>query len=386
MTRSAVVRLCMSCVLVPLAAFAQGRPGGGGTANQTVISSARANATGGVDIAGQNLCIAPTVTLDGGTLSVVSATATAVSATLPAGKAPGTYLLSVSCGVAPTASDVFDFTLGAVGPTGPVGPVGPVGATGVTGPSGPQGLTGQTGATGAIGPVGPQGATGPAGPGAPVRTVYDASGKTVGEVIDVAGGLALAYVKLLLPNSGDYVVLKATSGGLAQGITPQMIFFDPNGNLQGFNPSQPAVFFKEADCSGDAYVLNGFNAQSQLTKYQALILTGTIPTQLPQTPPDPNCPRPNNADVELYTQLSDACAVIVDPGKPSITFKGVYGQVTGPNLYAGGGSSCVAPPPGVTVGVPTSPVPNVIGPFGAFSVFQRTQNLSLSYTPPFVVK
>src|SRR5438132_7847156 len=129
-------------LLSAVTVFAQGRPGSGG-APQAVIGSA--SATGGtLHATGQNLCSAPTVSLNGVGLTPSNATPTSFDVSV-AGVTPGSYLLSVSCGSAPTASADFDVTLGAVGPQGPIGLQGPAG------PPGPQGIQG------AVGPPGPTG-------------------------------------------------------------------------------------------------------------------------------------------------------------------------------------------------------------------------------------
>jgi len=126
-----------------------------------------------------------------GALSITSADATLIVASLPTGIVPGDYLLTVSTGNGQSQNDEYDLTLGAVGPTGatgdtgpagpqgpagadgavgetgpqgPVGPAGPQGPIGLTGPAGPQGLAGADGAVGATGPQGPQGPVGPEGP------------------------------------------------------------------------------------------------------------------------------------------------------------------------------------------------------------------------------
>ncbi len=152
----------------------------------------------------------PQVTLSGVSLAVVSSSDTSITAAVPAGLAPGSYLLVVtnsrtrlpglfaaSIGleqaaqgpagpqgpagsVGPAGPMGLQGTAGAQGPagaagavgpagtTGPVGPSGQAGATGPTGPAGTMGLAGPAGSTGAIGPQGAVGATGPQGlPGAP---------------------------------------------------------------------------------------------------------------------------------------------------------------------------------------------------------------------------
>jgi len=89
-------------------------------------------------------------------LAIILLTPTRIEAALPAGIAPGTYLLTLTVGKQKDKaggsedrlSDEFWVTLGAQGPTGPQGPAGPAGATGQ------QGLAGPVGATGPQGPPG----------------------------------------------------------------------------------------------------------------------------------------------------------------------------------------------------------------------------------------
>ena len=76
--------------------------------------------------------------------STVSATydqaAQTISATVPAGLDPRTYLLAIDKSGNPLAW--ADVTIGAAGPPGPSGPQGPAGATGPQGPQGPPGPEG----------------------------------------------------------------------------------------------------------------------------------------------------------------------------------------------------------------------------------------------------
>jgi IPT/TIG domain-containing protein len=75
----------------------------------------------------------PVVTFNGTPLTVLTATPNHIEATLPAGLAPGGYLLTVSRGPATTQFDAFNVTLGAAGPQGPTGPTGPPGPQGAAG-------------------------------------------------------------------------------------------------------------------------------------------------------------------------------------------------------------------------------------------------------------
>jgi hypothetical protein len=97
--------------------------------------------------------------------SVYNSASKDITATLPANVAwiPGSYRLMVSFGSGTAGTDVFEFTVGAVGPkgdTGTKGDKGEKGDTGNTGAPGSQGATGNTGAQGATGNTGAAGASG----------------------------------------------------------------------------------------------------------------------------------------------------------------------------------------------------------------------------------
>lgn len=88
---------------------------------------------------------------------IVSTDGTRLTALMPEGWTPGSYLLYVVNGQAAQQSTRFEVTLGAVGPAGTAGAPGATGATGEMGPMGPQGFPG---AKGDKGDPGPQGASG----------------------------------------------------------------------------------------------------------------------------------------------------------------------------------------------------------------------------------
>ena len=145
-------------------------------------------------ITGENFgTLKPVVTLDLIPLTVVSFGSTAVTALLPAGLTPGTYLLTLQQNGQKFRVAEFDVALGAIGPQGekgdpgapglpgPVGPSGPTGPVGPVGASGPVGPVGPSGPTGPVGPVGPQGPQGaPGTPGSGSSDVYSITGPSVG--------------------------------------------------------------------------------------------------------------------------------------------------------------------------------------------------------------
>jgi hypothetical protein len=118
--------------------------------------------------------VKPSVNLGTTSLNVVSFSDKTITAALPSGISPGSFLLSVVNG-GTHLSGLFVAEIGPIqGPPGPqgvagsAGPQGTKGLTGAAGPIGPQGLAGSPGAQGPAGPTGPQGQTGVIGPaGAP---------------------------------------------------------------------------------------------------------------------------------------------------------------------------------------------------------------------------
>src|ERR1700724_68134 len=114
------------------------------TANNTVLSMTGTN----LQPDGKNTVVAQ---LDNMSLTLTSASASSLSATLPANLPPGSYHLLVSTNgnvndAGHTAD--LDVTLGTTGPRGAPG------ATGAQGPVGPMGSQGPKGDTGAQGPTG----------------------------------------------------------------------------------------------------------------------------------------------------------------------------------------------------------------------------------------
>lgn len=159
---------------------------------QLAIASANPDlALGTVTLSGANFTDrsdpAPRVWINRVPVAIQSATDTQVVVGLPAGLAPGSYLVEMTRtngnGGASTNGPRYGaitLTIGAVGATGLQGPQGiqgPQGPQGIQGPAGPKGDTGgigpagakgDTGAEGPPGPQGPQGALGPQGPAGPI--------------------------------------------------------------------------------------------------------------------------------------------------------------------------------------------------------------------------
>ncbi len=89
---------------------------------------------------------APTVVVNGQTLTLVSWTNTTIVAKLPLNLNPGTYELTVTNSQLNSA--VLDLAYGAIGPQGPMGLQGVMGPQGTQGPQGIQGLQGPQGPPG----------------------------------------------------------------------------------------------------------------------------------------------------------------------------------------------------------------------------------------------
>lgn len=247
-------------------------------------------------------------------LSVTGQSATQLVATLPAGLASGDYTLYVQIGSSRTNSTSSIVTLGAVGPTGAQGPVGATGATGTTGaagaqgaqgvagPAGPQGLKGDTGAAGAAGPqglkgdvgatgaqgakgdtgaqgvqglqgptgpqgpagpaggpTGPQGPQGPMGPaGGPALQLVDANGVVVGSTYSASYGTGLVIARI---NSERIIV---PFGWATPGMPGPSLAVGTTGYLA----------FTSTDCTGPAYIVNGWSNLPGASKPSALYPSG----------------------------------------------------------------------------------------------------------------
>ena len=169
----------------------------------------------------------------------------------------------------------------------------------------------------------------------------------------IAGGYGGASIKYLL-STGGFVVLQASSMALA----------NPGASGTGLFGK---VYFKESDCSGDAYLTLGpATIANQLTRQQAMVLTSPVFG----TPPSPfgNCPMgPIMFDGWLYVTDTSACPVFYFPGAPtnSVTFSAVYAP--GPT-----GTNCVplSGPPQGTV----------------FQAFHRVEDLTAKFPPPYLVQ
>ena len=240
-----------------------------------------------------------------------------IIATLPAGQAPGAYLLSIfntnndllastnfnlsCCGSGPEGPPGVKGDTGATGLQGPAGPAGgprgaagprglkgeegdkgakgdrgAIGATGRQGPTGPRGPKGDRGGgegpTGATGPAGPPGTNGPAGP-------TGATGPTGPPGQGGGGSSQYGYVYNV---SAETVAIEAPvpfsdNGILTSGIThapgdPGVAFtsagdYKVTFSVSGTEPSQFALFLNGAMVTGTIY---GSGAGTQQNTGQAI--------------------------------------------------------------------------------------------------------------------
>jgi len=154
----------------------------------TIVNAAENSAGTQIVISGTGLGSTPlAVTLGAANLTVSTYSDTSITANLPPGTVPGTYLLTVQAG---KNSASFEVALGQIGP------VGPAGATGAQGPAGP---------------------TGPQGSPATIPANLD----TLSRALSTNGGTAFGYNKISAAcpnmNIGD-VLLSVNSYG--QGALP----------------------------------------------------------------------------------------------------------------------------------------------------------------------
>lgn len=244
--------------------------------------------------------------------------------TLPAGQAPGTYLLAIynanndlldstnvtlsCCGGGAAGAPGLKGDTGATGlqgppgtPGGPPGPIGPKGLKGDKGSKGDRGATGATGREGPIGPkgpagdrhgpVGPAGATGATGPagangeigpaGATGETGSTGATGPAGPPGQGGGGSSqYAYIYNV---SAEVVAIEATvafsnNGILTSGITHAPgnagVAFTVAGDykvtfsVSGVEPGQFAIFINGAMVAGTVY---GSGAGTQQDNGQAII-------------------------------------------------------------------------------------------------------------------
>jgi IPT/TIG domain len=168
-----------------------------------VFNAAADMSNGQLTIEGANFPRDPHVVLNNQDLTITSASATTIVATLPPAilATPGSYALTLE---RPRHSLIAPFvvTIGAVGPMGPAGPVGP---------QGPQGAVGPQGAQGAQGPQGPAGNTAP-------PTVFGATFAGGVSPGTLAPGAGTTLARLTLP-AGDYVIHAVVTGTMATADT-----------------------------------------------------------------------------------------------------------------------------------------------------------------------
>ena len=198
----------------------------------------------------------------------------------------------------------------------------------------------------------------PAQPGPPwsqPQSVVDATGKVVGEVI--GGGISSALIKYTLA-SGDSVVLSTTPQELSNlGVVPLAT-----------SPTNARVYFREADCSGDAYVTQGLTPTMQFTRHQAMVLQNFFLTP----PSPPACPFGPLRSDWLFVSDSLACPYNAFVPGNAITFLAYYGG--GPSPLPG-----CAPIPGAGLSVPPALPP-------LFTIYKRVEDLAAKFKTPFSIQ
>ena len=226
---------------------------------QLIIAAAAADpATSTITIVGTNFGAGGTVTLNLATVAVLFWSPTQITASLPTGLAPGTYLLTVAQGAAATQRDVFNLTVGAVGPKGEKGDKGDPGEQGVKGDPGDPGVkgdkgekgdtgaAGERGSTGAQGPAGPAGPAGPQGPAGPAGTGITSLASLDG--IPCSIGTATGTVELTIANDGAValrcVVPEEPPDGSCSADAPQTAGSSEAAMAFAFQ-SQPLAFTRQ---------------------------------------------------------------------------------------------------------------------------------------------
>jgi hypothetical protein len=197
------------------------------------------------------------VRLAGRTLKVLLAKPRQITAALPPGIAPGSYLLVVSLRDGGRKSNSFAVTIGAVGPPGRQGQKGDRGDPGPAGPAGIQGPEGPKGAEGQTGPAGPQGPPGIVGAFDSLAGLPCTRGGVVGSIVLLYATNGDASLRCVLPDvpppppsptpstpavlllnevnpnivdiagTRDLIELEVVSAGNLQNITVQMRFTSP---------------------------------------------------------------------------------------------------------------------------------------------------------------
>jgi hypothetical protein len=244
---------------------------------QNVITSAVVDRMGGLVLLTGQFGWNPSVTIQGMTVHVASASPQMMVVELPASllNQPGTYLLTMTTGSGSKATTFFEISVGAVGPQGPRGTDGAPGAKGDSGPAGAKGdkgdkgepgvagrgdkgdkgdkgdpgTSGANGLNGTNGQKGDPGERGPAGDGA--LQVVDANGKRVGPLVSPDA---------VIVNIDNEWVRIAPSGAGFKSCTPS-----------SSAPPCMMYMYAEAGCKGTRYK----SAEDGLTQ-EALVIDGDI--------------------------------------------------------------------------------------------------------------
>lgn len=217
----------------------------------------------------------PGVTLGGTSLKVLTASASSITAQLPATLAPGSYLLTVVNNNTHLPA-IFEVTLGAQGLTGAIGAMGLPGPQGIPGPQGlpgPQGTPGLQGAAGLPGAPGAQGAAGATG----------TAGSAGGQVWSASFTMPL-QLTAAAPPSGWNQVKNCSSGCPTTPPTgpsvPVPTVASPSGSglaiaLMPNLTANTAIAFLTIPATCTAYNLNAYVIGAQTSSYGATISLST---------------------------------------------------------------------------------------------------------------
>ncbi len=220
-------------------------------------------------IMGENFgTLKPAVTLDSIPLTVVNFGSTSVTALLPAGLTPGSYLLTLQRNGQKQNTAEFDVALGAIGPKGEKGDPGALGPAGPAGPSGP---------TGPVGPTGPQGPEG--APGAGASDVFSVTGPSVSlrifaksvATLDVpAGEYWIVFTSTVTNTTGDILNPTDTIACSIAGVgSPNSVRLGQDAN-QGVMALQGVAAFGaptsiDVTCQGSTIFFSGRSDNNVLT-------------------------------------------------------------------------------------------------------------------------
>jgi hypothetical protein len=214
-------------------------------------------------ITGRNLgVVRPLVTLDAMVLTVVGFAPSVVTASLPAGLRPGTYLVTVDPDGHGEKVAEFDVAIGTVGPKGDKGDTGATGPVGPQGPQGPPGAQGSGGASAAYTFIGP-----------PVSLRIVA--KPVATLTVPAGQYWMVFTSTLTNSTSDLTSPTNTIGCSLMG-SQNTLRLGADAN-QGVMSLQAVATFTApttivVNCGGGTLLFSGQSANNVLTALKVVVM------------------------------------------------------------------------------------------------------------------